>query len=59
WKDYQTVVTYGWLRRSEGSPRLAPLAIATEAEYNKKLYWCRGQFTNYMVFSSQAKITSN
>ena len=43
WKAYQTVVTYGWLRRSDDSPRLDPLTIATQAEYNRKLYWCRGQ----------------
>ena len=59
WKDYQSIVTYGWIRRSDNSARLIPLTISTQAEHNSKLYWCRGRFTNYKVFSSQTKITSN
>jgi Trypsin-like peptidase domain len=56
WKDYQAVVTYGWLRREGEIPLLMPLTIATQAEYNKKTYWCRGQFTGYREFKSQAKM---
>ncbi|SRR6266851_1202644 len=59
WKDYQGVVTYGWLQRTNETPRLIPLTISTQAEYNKKVYWCRGRFTNYQVFSSRVKITAN
>ena len=51
WKDYQAVVTYGWLQRANESPRLIPLSISTQAHFNKKLYWCRGRFTAYKVFS--------
>ena len=53
WKDYQAVVTYGWLQRTDDTPRLIPLTISAQAEYNKKVYWCRGQFMDYQVFSSR------
>jgi hypothetical protein len=56
WKEYQSVVTYGWLRRTGDAPRLIPLTISTQANLNKRVYWCRGQFTNYMIFSSNVKI---
>jgi len=59
WKDYQAVVTYGWLRQPGEPSRLIPLTISSQAEFNKKLYWCRGQFTHYQVFSSRVKIASN
>ncbi len=55
WKHYQAVVTYGWLQRSGETPRLIPLTISAQAERGKKVYWCRGQFVNYQVFSSKAK----
>ena len=58
WRAYQAVVTYGWLHRMDDIPRLIPLTISTQAEYNKKVYWCRGQFGNYQMFSSQAKIAA-
>jgi hypothetical protein len=56
WKQYQAVVTYGWLRRIDEAPRIIPLTISTQAELKKKLYWCRGQFTDYRVFGSKVKI---
>src|SRR6266705_6386459 len=60
WRDYLSVVTYGWLRRTDEAPRLIPLTVSTQAELNKKkVYWCRGMFTNYRVFSSRTKIISN
>jgi hypothetical protein len=58
WKDCRAVVTYGWLRRPGETPRLIPLAILTQAELKKKVYWCRGQFTGYQEFSSKFKILS-
>ncbi|MHB8501426.1 MAG: S1 family peptidase [Candidatus Acidiferrales bacterium] len=58
WRAYQAVVAYGWLRRMDGSPRLIPVAISTQAELKKKIYWCRGQFMDYQVFSSKVKILS-
>jgi hypothetical protein len=58
WKDFQGVVTYGWLQRP-GELRLIPLTISTQAETHKKAYWCRGQFTNYRIFSAQARIVAD
>jgi len=56
WKNVQTVVTYGWLRKAEDVPRLVPLTIAVQAEYKKKILWCRGVFTNYRIFNSRIRI---
>jgi hypothetical protein len=56
WKDYRTVITYGWLERKEEASVLIPLTIAAQAEYHKKIYWCRGMFTNYQMFTSQTKM---
>ncbi len=55
WEDFQVVLTYGWLSRTDEAPRLIPLTIYAQAELNKKVYWCRGRFMNYQVFSSRAK----
>lgn len=55
WNHYQTVVTYGWLRRKDEAARLIPLTIAVQAQHNKRVYWCRGRFMNYRAFSSQVK----
>jgi hypothetical protein len=55
WKNYQAVVTYGWLQRSGETPRLIPLTISAQAERGKKVYWCRGQFVDYQVFSIKVK----
>ncbi len=59
WKDYQSVVTYGWLKRADEPPRLVPLTIFTAAVYKKHVYWCRGQFTDYQIFDSRVKIIAN
>ncbi len=59
WKHYQGVVTCGWLQRMDEPPRLIPLTISTQAKHNKKIYWCRGRFTDYQIFSSRVKIVAN
>ena len=59
WEDYQAVLTYGWLKRANESPRRVPLTIFTEARYKKHISWCRGLFTNYRIFGSQVKIVAN
>jgi hypothetical protein len=59
WKNFQTVVTYGWLKKADEVPRLVPLTIATQAEYKKKIHWCRGVFTDYQVFTSRARIVAS
>jgi Trypsin-like peptidase domain len=56
WKDYESVVTYGWLRRAEEASRIIPVTISAQAEYGKKVHWCRGLFTNYRIFDARARI---
>jgi hypothetical protein len=56
WKDYQVVMTYGWLQK-EGLPaRIVPVSISTQANYKGKVYWCRGRFMNYQLFRSQGRL---
>ena len=59
WKDYQAVITYGWLQQPNETARLVPLTISTQAQFDKKLYWCRGRFTDYQTFSSRVKMAAN
>jgi hypothetical protein len=57
WEEYQDVLTYGWLKQADEPPALVPLTIFTEGRHKKKrVYWCRGQFTNYQAFTSRAKV---
>jgi hypothetical protein len=56
WKDYRSVVTYGWLRRAGEPAWLVPLTIFTEASNKNRIYWCRGNFTDYRVFSVRARL---
>jgi trypsin-like peptidase len=58
WKDFQGLVTYGWLRRA-GKSRLVPLTISTQARCRNKIYWCRGQFMDYQMFSAEVRIVAN
>jgi hypothetical protein len=55
-KIYSVVVTYGWLKRADEPARLIPLTISAENVDKKHTDWCRGQFTDYQVFSSRARI---
>ncbi len=59
WKDYEAVVTYGWLNRVDEQPQLIPLTIYADVKFKDKLYWCRGLFTDYKVFSARARIIGN
>jgi len=59
WRNYQGVVTYGWLPKKDEPPRLIPLTIYTQAERKGRVYWCRGQFTNYQRFDSEVRIIAN
>jgi len=59
WEDIHVVLTYGWLSRADEPPWLAPLTIYTEARYKKHIYWCRGHFTDYSVFSVRAVLVKN
>jgi hypothetical protein len=59
WEDVHVVLTYGWLKRANEPPRLAPLTIYSEARDKKHIYWCRGHFTDYSVFSVRATLVTN
>jgi hypothetical protein len=59
WEDVHVVLTYGWLKRANEPPRLAPLTIYSEARYKKHIYWCRGHFADYSVFSVRATLVIN
>ena len=55
WENESTVVTYGWLKRADEPPRLIPLTIYEQGK-NKQIYWCRGAFMNYRVFSAKSRL---
>jgi Trypsin-like peptidase domain len=55
WENYQIVLTYDWLKRGNDPPRLVPLTFFVQGR-NKKVYWRRGQFTDYRVFDSRVKL---
>lgn len=57
WKDYMSVVTYGWLSRTGEDRQLIPLTISAQVAYGKTTHWCRGRFINYKLFSSDIKMT--
>jgi hypothetical protein len=59
WKDYQGVVTFGWLKRSGETPRLIPVTFSAQAQYKNRTYWCRGQFTNYQEFGASVRLITN
>ena len=48
WYRWWGVMTYGWLEK-DGTQHLVPVTITTQAEH-KKIYWCRGLFTDYEMF---------
>lgn len=57
--DYSVVITYGWLDRTDATPQLIPLTIYTQSRDKKHIYWCRGHFTDYRVFSVAARVAPN
>jgi hypothetical protein len=60
WEETSLVITYGWINITDEPPQLAPLTIFIESRYkNKRVYWCRGQFTDYRRFASRVKIIAS
>jgi hypothetical protein len=59
WDDVQVVVTYGWINIADEPSRLAPVTIFAQGRNGKKIFWCRGQFTNYHMFNVRAKLVPN
>jgi hypothetical protein len=58
WTDFDGVVTYGLLHQANESPRVIPVTFSTQARYNKKMYYCRGEFTNYRTFKAETRLIS-
>ena len=58
WGTYRVVVTYGWLKRADEPPQLIPVTFYSQLRGGKHVDWCRGQFTDYHVFSVKAKLGS-
>lgn len=56
WESYEIVLTYGWLERANEPPRLVPLTTYTQSCRKKHIYWCRGHFTNYQVFTTRGRL---
>lgn len=54
--NLRSVVTYGWLRMRDEPARLIPATISLEVRHGKRVYWCRGEFINYQVFTTKARI---
>jgi hypothetical protein len=59
WQDLQIIITYGWLKQPDEPDRLVPLTIYVQGRNGKHIHWCRGQFTDYQMFSASAKILAN
>jgi hypothetical protein len=59
WKDYHSLVTYSWIKLPDQQAQLVPATISTEARLKNTTHWCRGQFTNYQVFQTEAKIIAS
>jgi hypothetical protein len=57
WKDYMSVVTYGWLNQADAAAQLIPMTMSAQVAYGKTMHWCRGRFINYKVFASDIKVT--
>lgn len=55
-EDVGAVVTYGWLDQANGPRRPVPFTIYVESRQRKHSYWCRGNFTDYRMFSVGARL---
>jgi hypothetical protein len=58
WDELQIVVTFGLIKIADEPSRPAPLTIFLQARHGKKIYWCRGNFTDYRLFATRAEIVA-
>jgi hypothetical protein len=56
WKNPRLVLTYGWIKKPTAGIALVPVTIDMEVEHKNKIYWCRGQFTDYQMFFARSRI---
>jgi len=60
WEEVRIVLTYGLIEIADEPSRLAPLTILMESQHHdKRIYWCRGSFSNYRLFASHSRIVAS
>ena len=57
-QDYRVEVTFGWIDVN-GVKSLVPATISSQLQEKSHLLWCRGLFTDYHQFQSQARLISS
>ena len=55
WQDYREEVTFTWIEVN-GIRSLVPATISSQAQEKSHIYWCRGLFTHYQQFQTQARL---
>ena len=58
WNNLHIVVAYGWLREPGEEPKLVPASEFFQGENHHKVYWCKGEFTNYREFSVKTRLST-
>jgi hypothetical protein len=58
WHARRAVVNYGWLKK-ENEARLVPQTIYVEGWRKRRMFWCRGYFKDYQLFSVKARLAVN
>ena len=56
WRNLHAVVLYGWLKKTGEEPTLIPVSISMQAEFDKRVYWCKARFTDYQEFTAQSRL---
>jgi hypothetical protein len=59
WQSRTAVLTYGWLKLADQNSWLVPLTTYVEGRNGKHIYWCRGHFMDYRVYSVGARLVVN
>jgi Trypsin-like peptidase domain len=55
WQDYRDEVTFTWIEIN-GVRSLVPATISSQVKEKSHVYWCRGVFTDYQQFQSNARL---
>jgi len=58
WHENRTVLTYGQIKIADEPSRLTPLTTFVESHNGKRIYWCRGTFSNYHLFASHSRLVA-
>jgi len=57
-QDYRQEVTFTWIDINDVRS-LVPATISSQLEEKSRVYWCRGLFTHYQQFQSEARFASS